>query len=205
MIDQIGPKKYLDIPGTDIIELPPLIVKNTGLIRRLDKIVDLASKVVEIEGWVQTTALDELNTDLNVERRKMDLALNIADAYVGVVRDWHWGDGVLEWIRQCEITFKSRVLLRGLLRTDVWPHAGLSSFVDLLVDKNVPTENIPLNKAVGLRLTFRQPPPLGCCNDYFLFYANSHIAESVYQDWSQMGQPTSFLPPERFEVKLVDM
>ena len=63
--------------------------------------------------------------------------------------------------------------LRHLLHPDVWPHAGRSSFVTLLVDKAVPTHGVAVEKAVGLRLTFRQPPPIDCFSNQFLFYLNS--------------------------------
>ena len=70
-----------------------------------------------------------------LDRRKMDLAINLADQYLRFVTEWQWGDSILEWIRQCEITFGTRLELRNLLRPDVWPHAGRSSFVSLLEDK----------------------------------------------------------------------
>ena len=61
----------------------------------------------------------------------MDLAINLADQYLRFVTEWQWGDSILEWIRQCEITFGTRLELRNLLRPDVWPHAGRASFVIL--------------------------------------------------------------------------
>ena len=70
----------------------------------------------------------------------MDLALNLVDQYMGLLSHWHWGDAVIEWIRQCEITFGERGLnCATLLRSDLWPHAGRSSFVKLLEDKSVET------------------------------------------------------------------
>jgi hypothetical protein len=113
---------------------------------------------------------------------------------------------VIEWIRQCEITFESRPELRPLLSNDVWPHAGRSSFVTLLADKAVPTGGVGLEKAVGLRLAFRQPPPISCCSNQFLFYLNATVATSAYQAWSRMNPaPVSSLPPERFHVEVVHL
>ncbi|MCC6588317.1 MAG: hypothetical protein IT168_16615 [Bryobacterales bacterium] len=201
-----GDRRFVEIPGTDTLQLPPLLVKDNGFVRRLDKVVDLASKVIDKEDWVPTQPLDALASDSEVERRKMDLALNIVDQYLGLMRHWHWGDGILEWIRQCEITFESKLWLRGLLRPDVWPHAGRSSFVTLLEDKHVRTDGIELEKAVGLRLTFRQPPPISYFSDQFLFYLNGSIANTAYQTWANMSpDPTSSLPPERFQVDVVPM
>ena len=144
--------------------------------------------------------------DLELERRRVDLAVNLVDQYLSFVAQWQWGDGILEWIRQCETTFGTRFELRPLLRSDVWPHAGRASFVTLLADKHVETGGVALENAVGMRLTFRQPPPLKCFSDQFLFYLNSTVANSAYQTWAGMGQaPVSALPPERFHFDVIRM
>src|ERR1700749_2347601 len=104
---------------------------------------------------VQTVTGDAIATEELVERRKMDLALNLVDQYLGLLSHWHWGDAVIEWIPQWEITFGTRIELRNLLKSDVWPHAGRSSFVTLLEDKSVGAKNVELEKSVGLRLAFR--------------------------------------------------
>jgi len=145
-------------------------------------------------------------TEDAIERQKMDLALNLVDQYLGLLSHWHWGDAVIEWIRQCEITFGTRMELRNLLRNDIWPHAGRSSFVTLLEDKAVRTEGVKLDKAVGLRLSFRQMPPIRCCSDQFLFYLNNSVARTAYQTWFSMTpSPVSSLPPERFQFEIVNM
>jgi hypothetical protein len=125
---------------------------------------------------------------------------------MGFVKHWQWGDSVLEWIRQCETTFGARIDLRNLLKADLWPHAGRSSFVTLLEDKSVDTRGVGLEKAVGLRLTFRQPPPLKCFSDQFLLYLNSQVGNTAYQTWAGMTpNPISALPPERFTFDVVNM
>jgi hypothetical protein len=122
------------------------------------------------------------------------------------VQHWQWGHSILEWIRQCETTFDTRLELRNLMRADVWPHAGRSSFVMLLEDKLVKTGGVEIEKAVGMRLTFRQPPPLKCFSDQFLFYLNSSVANTAYQTWAHMmPSPISSLPPERFQFQVVNM
>jgi hypothetical protein len=136
----------------------------------------------------------------------MDLAINLADQYLHFVTSWQWGDSILEWIRQCEITFGARLELRNLLRPDVWPHAGRSSFVVLLEDKAVSSDGVELEKAVGLRLTFRQPPPLSCFSNQFLLYLNSTVGSTAYQTWAHLSPaPISALPPERFTFQVIDM
>jgi hypothetical protein len=141
-----------------------------------------------------------------IEQRKFDLALKLTEQYKGVVSHWSWGDSVLEWIRQCEITFESEATLRSLLHPDVWPHAGRASFVTLLMEKRVPTRGVALERAVGLRLTFRQPPPIDCFSNQFLFYLNSTVADSAYQTWSHLvPQAPVMFPPERFHFEVLSM
>ena len=41
---------------------------------------------------VQTVTGDAIATEELVERRKMDLALNLVDQYMGLLSHWHWGD-----------------------------------------------------------------------------------------------------------------
>ena len=114
-------------------------------------------------------------------------------------RSWQWGDSILEWIRQCEITFEGCEALRNLLHPDVWPHAGRSSFVSLLMEKSVPTHGVGVENAVGLRLTFRQPPPIDCFSNQFLFYLNSSMTRTAYRTWARLAQDhTSAIPAGPF-------
>jgi len=201
-MDIIGDRKFVEIPGMKQHELPPLMVHRTLAWKRLDKIVDMAATIVESEEMIPPSPLPD---DL-LDSRKLDLAIQLVEQYQHLLLHWRWGDDVLEWIRQCEITFEGRTELRHLLRSDIWPHAGRSSFVQLLEDKAVPTEGIQMEKAVGLRLTFRQPPPIGCFSNQFLFYLNDSVGNSAYQAWaSRNPAPVSALPPERFCLQVVEM
>src|SRR5581483_6622946 len=169
-MDIIGDRKFVEVPGGRTHDLPPLLVKTVPDVKRLDKMMCIAAEIIEQEDMVPAVASDKLADEESVERRKTDLALNLVDQYLGLLSHWHWGDAVIEWIRQCEITFGTRIELRNLLKSDVWPHAGRSSFVTLLEDKAVGVKDVELEKAVGLRLAFRQMPPIRCCSDQFLFY-----------------------------------
>ena len=205
-MDIIGDRKFVEVPGGKTHELPPLLVKTVPDVKRLDKIMGVANEIIEREDMVPAVASDGVASEESIERRKMDLALNLVDQYLGLLTHWNWGDAVIEWIRQCEITFGTRLELRNLLRSDVWPHAGRSSFVTLLEDKAVKTEGVLLEKAVGLRLAFRQMPPIRCCSDQFLFYLNNSVANSAYKTWLDMTpNPISSLPPERFAFEIVNM
>jgi hypothetical protein len=158
--------------------------------------------MLEAEDMLAASNEDEVT----IEQRKYDLALQLAERYQGLLSHWLWGDSVLEWIRQCEITFEAEEALRRLLHPDVWPHASRASFVTLLRDKRVPTRGVALEKAVGLRLTFRQPPPIDCCSNQFLFYLNTTMADAAYQTWSHLvPQEAALLPPERFHFEVVDI
>ena len=198
----LGSRKFVEVPGTAMHELPPLLVRMSPQVRSLERVMGMASELVEQEDMIHVEPSAELERD----RRRMDLAVNLVDQYLAFVQHWQWGHSILEWIRQCETTFDTRIDLRNLLRADLWPHAGRSSFVTLLEDKVVETGGVEIEKAVGMRLTFRQPPPLKCFSDQFLFYLNSSVANTAYQTWSRMSpSPVSALPPERFQFQVFNM
>jgi hypothetical protein len=190
--------KYISIPGTKTHELPPLLVQHGGI----ESVDGLESMMLEAEEMLPPTDAEEGL----VEQRKLDLAVQLAEQYRALRSQWQWGDSVLEWIRQCEITFECEEVLRKLLHPDVWPHASRASFVALLEEKHVTSPEIAIERAVGLRLTFRQPPPIDCFSNQFLFYLNSTVATSAYQAWSHLipDQPVLF-PPNRFHFEVVDL
>src|SRR5580693_6206442 len=193
----MGDRGYVNIPGNKMHELPPLLVRRASGAPE----VDLASVILEAEEMLPEVDVEEAL----LERRKMDLALTLTEQYRGLIAHWQWGESIVEWIRQCEITFQSESALRDLLHPDVWPHASRSSFVTLLGDKRVSTPGVALETAVGLRLTFRQPPPIDCCSSEFLFCLNSSIAGSAYKAWARMGsRAPALLPPHRFHFDVLD-
>jgi hypothetical protein len=206
-MDILGDRKFVEVPGEKTHELPPLLVRTAPKVRRLDRVVGMANDLVDSEDMIPVPAIEGLaEYESEFDRRKMDLAINMVDQYLHLVTQWQWGDSILEWIRQCEITFGTRLELRNLLRPDVWPHAGRSSFVTLLGDKAVSSVGVELDQAVGLRLTFRQPPPISCFSNQFLFYLNSSVASTAYQTWAHLSpDPVSCLPPERFSFDVIDM
>src|SRR2546423_13548356 len=197
-------RTYIQIPGDRTHELPPLLIHGDAATNatQVQDVVDLAADIVEAEDMIPSLQADEIA----LERRKYDMALQLAERYLGVVAHWQWGDSILEWIRQCEITFGAEETLRKLLHPDLWPHASRSSFVALLADKAVPMRGVGLEKAVGLRLTFRQPPPIDCFSNQFLFYLNSPVADSAYQTWAHLSaEGPVFLPPERFHFQVHEL
>src|SRR5689334_1675698 len=191
--------RYIEIPGEKMHELPPLLIHS---ISAASAPADLNSVMPEAEEMLSVSDASE-----NVlEQRRFDLAVQLTEQYRGLLSHWTWGDSVLEWIRQCEITFECESTLRQLLHPDVWPHASRASFVTLLREKRVAVPGVGLEKAVGLRLTFRQPPPIDCFSSQFLFYLNSTLADSAYQAWSHMvAAPPALLPPDRFHFQVVEL
>ena len=204
----LGDRKFVEVPGSKTHELPPLLVRTAVGVKRLDRVMEMANDLIERADMLAPPSVDAdpARGQLDLERRKMDLALNLIEQYMEFIQHWRWGDDVLEWIRQCETTFETRMDLRNLLRADLWPHAGRCSFVTLLEDKAVETGGVALEKAVGMRLTFRQPPPLKCFSDQFLLYLNSTVGNTAYQTWAGLSQsPISSFPPERFHFQVVNM
>lgn len=194
--------RYIDIPGSMMHELPPLLVHSTQEGTPLSEMVGMAAGIVDAEDILGDARMD----DNVLEQRKYDLALNLAEQYIRLMAHWQWGDSILEWIRQCEITFESSESLRRFLHPDVWPHAGRSSFVSLLMEKSVPTHGVGVENAVGLRLTFRQPPPIDCFSNQFLFYLNSTLTTTAYHTWARLAHDSPALfPPDRFHFQVVEL
>ena len=191
--------RYIDIPGSKTHELPPLLV-HSAVEHAPER--DIDSVLGEAEDML---AISDASEDV-LEQRRFELALQLREQYKGLVSHWLWGDSILEWIRQCEITFEGEDTLRRLLHPDVWPHASRASFVTLLMEKDVPTHGVALDRAVGLRLSFRQPPPIDCVSSQFLFFLNSTVASTAFQTWSRLiPQAPALLPPERFHFEVVDI
>ncbi len=198
----LGDRKFVEIPGDRLHELPPLLVRTRLDSRSLTNVVEMAESIVDSEDVIAGLPLEDY---ASLERRRMDLALNLVEQYAGLLEHWRWGDAIVEWIRQCEITFDTRLELRNILRANIWPHAGRASFIGLLADKAVRHDGVALDRAVGFRLTFRQPPPIGCFSNQFLFYLKSPVASTAYETWTALTPgPIAALPPERFRFDVLD-
>src|SRR5260221_7100547 len=95
-------RAYIEVPGVGMHELPPLLVRSIREDTRREDLVERATEIVEAEDMITDAAADTME---QMEQRKLDLALHLTDQYFGLLAHWAWGDSVLEWIRQCEITF----------------------------------------------------------------------------------------------------
>ena len=205
-MDIVGGRHYVEIRGDRMHDLPPLLLRTTPGLSRLDRVFNLATSIVESEDMVLPPGVEDPAVDRELELRRLDLAVQLVEEYKRLLTHWKWGDSILEWIRQCEITFDGRPELRALLRPDLWPHAGRSSFVTLLEDKSAADSEVDVERAVGLRLTFRQPPPISFFSNQFLFLLQSTVASTAFQKWASLNPtPVASLPPERFRFEVVDM
>ena len=195
----IGDRKYVEIPGQAVHELPPLLLKDPAGPEKLGQTVERAEEIVSNDELVSAAGVLGGLPAAAVESHRFGMAINLAEQYGKFLTEWRWGESILEWIRQCETTFGTQPVLKSLLQPDIWPHAGRSSFVNLLSDKGVAAGEVALRNAVGFRLTFRQPPPIDFFSDQFLFLLNATLAEKAYQTWAEVSDKQSAsLPPERF-------
>jgi hypothetical protein len=72
------------------------------------------------------------------------------------------------------------------------------------MEKEVRPDGIALDKAVGLRLIFREPSPVRCFSSQFLFYLSPVVANTAYSSWSGLApEMPALLPPERFHFDVV--
>jgi len=189
-------RMYLEIPGSSRHELPPLLVHGNTFETSIS--LDEIASLVEADEMIPPQTMEQRDAR-TLERIKYDLASNLINQYTSLVAHWQWGDSIVEWIRQCEITFGTSEVLRKFLHPDVWPHASRASFVNLLVEKDVHAGEVGVERAVGLRLAFRQPPPIDCMSNQFLFYLNSPVAETAYNAWADLSSgAAAHLPPDRF-------
>ncbi len=204
----LGSRRYVEIPGDRQHDLPPLLLRTAPEPARYEHAMELAGSLIDEEELIPNANLPVIDPamELMFDRRRTDLALQLVEQYVKLIDAWRLGDSIVEWIRQCETTFELRPDLRPLLRPDVWPHAGRSSFVTLLRDKSVDTHGVEPETAVGMRRSFRQPPQLNCFSNQFLLLLKGTLASTAYESWAKLTpDPVSSLPPERFRFEVHDM
>ena len=200
MVKIFGHRQFIEIPGERSFELPPLMLRSCSDLGSIEVLIENAEWIIDSESLIPDNLQALPESDNTLSQVRFGLAVNLAEQYRTFIRHWTWGASVLEWIRQCETTFETQPNLRTLLHPDVWPHAGRSSFVTLLEDKQATEADIDLENAMGYRLTFRQPPPIEFFSEKFLFFLNASLAESAYKTWANAsGEEKASLPPERFQ------
>ena len=118
-MDIIGSRKFLEIAGDRTHELPPLLVADLALsARRLEKLLTMATELVESESLIPlTTAI--CRDEIDLERRRYELALQFSEQYLGLKTHWKWGDSVLEWILLPDTTTSFKALIFSSIPTSV--------------------------------------------------------------------------------------
>ena len=80
-MDIVGDRKFVEVPGEKTHELPPLLVRTTPNVKRLDRVVGMANSLIDSEDMLAPPAFDGPAADFEMDRRKMDLAINLTDQY----------------------------------------------------------------------------------------------------------------------------
>src|SRR5579871_4824356 len=99
-MDILGDRKFVEVPGSRTHQLPPLLVRMSPDVRRLDQVMEMANALVDQEDMLPLPAIESDAAHVDFDQRRMDLAVNLVDQYLEFRRDWQWGDSILEWIRQ---------------------------------------------------------------------------------------------------------
>jgi len=75
----LGDRKFVEVPGSKTHELPPLLVRTSPGVKRLDRVMEMANDLIEREDMLAPPPADAdpIRAQLELDRRKMDLALNL--------------------------------------------------------------------------------------------------------------------------------
>ena len=61
-MDIVGDTKFVELPGTKTHELPPLLVRGSPHVKRLDKVMDMAAGIIESEDMIPLAPTEESRT-----------------------------------------------------------------------------------------------------------------------------------------------
>ena len=75
-MDIVGDRKFVEVPGEKTHELPPLLVRTTPNVRRLDRVVDMANNLIDAEDMIAAPAFDGPAAGFEVDRRICDSSRN---------------------------------------------------------------------------------------------------------------------------------
>src|SRR6476646_6645956 len=99
----LGDRKFVELPGSKTHELPPLLVRTSPGVKRLDRVMEMANDLIAREDLLAPHSIenDPARAQIELDRRKIDLALSLTEQYLEFVQHGRLGYDVLEWIRQC--------------------------------------------------------------------------------------------------------
>ena len=204
-MENIGKRNYLTLPGTQIYELPPLLVNPKSMAENLQEAIKKAIPIAESEGLVPQNLYGDPTSEQIVDLIRYDQAAILANMYAKYLELWCWGNDILRWIKQCEEPTVACPNLQWLLQTHIWPHTNRSSFVRLLKDKYIASDEVDFLVAVGLRLNFLRPVPMRCFTSTFLHFLQSKVALAAYDSWAGTSGTITLLPPERFTIQVINL
>ena len=68
-MDIVGDRKFVEVPGEKTHELPPLLVRTSPNVRRLDRVVGMANNLIESEDMMPPPAFDSPAGDFEADLR----------------------------------------------------------------------------------------------------------------------------------------
>src|SRR5205823_13027930 len=83
LMDIVGDRKFVEVPGGKTHELPPLLVNAAPKKNRLGRVMNMAASIVESEDIIPNANIQA--PDLDLSRRTMALAINLVDQYLTMV------------------------------------------------------------------------------------------------------------------------
>ena len=81
-MEVFGDRRYVQIPGDQVYELPPLLVKESRGADSLNDMVGRAESIVENDWLMPDDLPSDAKTAQALERRRVGLAVNLAEQYV---------------------------------------------------------------------------------------------------------------------------
>jgi hypothetical protein len=184
-----------EIPGNEVFELPPLLVKQQHFLPPSKNLL------YQIEPNMLRELLTKDSVSLT-DAQELTLRVMLADNFIELARGWYWGESVRLWIEQCLTTFTISDNLRPIIQPDIWPHSYQSALVTLLDDKSVaPIKNRTMNnrQCLGARLWFRKPiEDINFLDPFCLLTTIIPICGMAFERWASNNPNRPLLPPERF-------
>src|SRR5580692_1700425 len=92
-------RRFVEVPGLIIHQLPPLLVRFTPRVPRIDKIAHGAKSIIETDLLTLPDAPDfyfDQHTGLEIKKVSA-LAMELINLYLEFVLFWEWGNSIVSW------------------------------------------------------------------------------------------------------------
>lgn len=187
-MDIIGNIQFVQIPGSQTIELPPLDLKTLSEEPEV-LIEEVENSLMLNDYWADPT----------------NMAAYYSGFYKTVRNQWWTGNTVLEWA-ECvrELLEEENMYPRDLLSLiggTIWPGVHQQRLAKLILFKNKDTAlEKKLMEGLGTRYLFRKFPGIDEFNPQFLTCGQQNRID-LCRNWLSVDKPV--LPPERFAVEII--